>query len=45
MEEFVEWKREMTREVDNKIISPKYRIEVHKTNPVLKHDAVIKYLN
>ena len=43
MEEFVDWKRKILQEVDNKIISLKHRIIVHKTNPVLKQDAVIEY--
>ena len=43
MEEFVEWQD--SPEVDNKIISLKYRIKFHKTNPVLKQDAVVEYLN
>ena len=43
--EFVEWKRKILQAVDNKIISVKHRIKVHKTNPVLKQDAVIEYLN
>ena len=45
MEEFVEWKRKILQKVDNKIISLKHRIKVHKTNPVLKQDAVTEYLN
>ena len=44
-EEFVEWKRKILQEVYNKIISLKHRIKVHKTNPVLKQDAVLEYLN
>ena len=32
-EEFVEWKRKILQEYDNKIISLKHRIKVHKTNP------------
>ena len=40
-EEFIEWKRKILQEIDNKIISLKH----HKTNPELKQDAVIKYLN
>ena len=42
---FVEWKRNILQEVDNKIISLKHRIKVHKINPVLKQDTVIEYLN
>ena len=45
MEEFVEWKRKILQEVKNNIISLKHQIKVHKTNPVLKQDAVIEYLN
>ena len=45
MEEFVDWRRKILQEVGNKIISLKHRIKVHKTNPVLKQDAVIEYLN
>ena len=45
MEEFVDWKRKILQEVDNKIISLKHRIKVHKTNLVLKQDAIIEYLN
>ena len=45
MEEFVKWKRKNLQEVDNKIISLKYRIKVDKTNSVLKQGAVIEYLN
>ena len=41
MEEFVDWKRKILQEVDNKIISFKHRIKVHKTNPVLKQETVI----
>ena len=41
----VEWKRKILQEVDNKIISLKHRIKVHKRNPVLKQDAIIEYLN
>ena len=44
-EEFVEWERMILQEIYNKIISLKLRIKVHKTNPVLKQDAVIEYLN
>ena len=44
-EEFAEWKRKILKEVDNKIISLKHQIKVHKTNPVLKHDAIIEYLH
>ena len=36
-EEFAEWKRKILQEVDNKIISLKHRIKVHKKNPVLNH--------
>ena len=43
MVEFVEWKIKILQKVDNKIISLKHRIKVHKTNPVLKQDAVIEY--
>ena len=43
--EFIEWKRKILQVVDNKIISLKHWIKVHKTNPVLKQDAVIEYLN
>ena len=35
-EEFVEWKRKILQEVDNKIISLKRRIKFHKTHSVLK---------
>ena len=45
LEEFVDRKRKILQEVGNKIISLKHRIKVHKTNPVLKQDAVIEYLN
>ena len=45
MEEFVDWKRKILQEVDNKIISLRHWIKVHKTNPVLKQDAVFEYLN
>ena len=45
MEEFVEWKRKILQEVDNKIISLKHQIKVHKKNLVLKQDAVTEYLN
>ena len=44
-EEFVEWKRKILQEIDNKIISLKHRIRVHKTSPVLKQDAITEYLN
>ena len=44
-EAFAEWKRKILQEVDNKIISLKHQIKVHKTNPVLKQDAVIEYLH
>ena len=44
-EEFVEWKRKILQEYDNKIISLKHRIKVHKTNPALKQDAVIEYFH
>ena len=43
MEEFVEWKRKILQKVENKTISLKYQIKVRKTNPVLKHDAVVEY--
>ena len=36
--------RKILQEVDNKIISLKYRIKFHKTNPGSKRDAVIEYL-
>ena len=45
MEEFVEWKRKILQEVDNKIISLKHQIKVHKKNLVLKQDTVTEYLN
>ena len=45
MEEFVTWKKKILQEVNNKIISLKYRINVHKTNSVLKQGTVIEYLN
>ena len=45
MEEFVDWQRKILQEVGNKIISLKHQIKVCKTNTVLKHDAVIEYLN
>ena len=45
IEELVDRKRKILQEVDNKIFSRKYRIKVHKTNPVLKQDTVIEYLN
>ena len=32
-------------QVDNKIPYLKHRMKVRKTNPVLKQDAVIEYLN
>ena len=44
-EEFAEWKRKNFQEVDNKILSLKHRIKVHKTKPVLKQKAVIEYLH
>ena len=44
MEEFVDWKRKILQEIDNRIISLKHQIR-HKTNPVLKQNAVIEYLN
>ena len=40
MEEFVDWKRKILQEVNNKIISLKHRIKVYTTNSVL-----IEYLN
>ena len=40
-EEFIGRKRKILQEVDNKIFS----LKVHKTNPVLKQDKVIEYLN
>ena len=43
-EEFAEWKKKILQEVDNKIISLKHGIKFHKTNPVLKQDAVTEYL-
>ena len=45
MEEFVDWKGKILQEVDNKIISLKHRIKIHKGNSVLKQNAVIEYLN
>ena len=45
MEEFVDWKRKILQEVDNKMIFPKHRIKAHKANPVLKQNEVIEYLN
>ena len=45
MEEFVDWKRKILQEVDNKTISLKHRIKIQKTNPVLKQDTVIEYLS
>ena len=45
MEGFVEWNRKILQEVDNKIISLKHWIKVHKANAVLKQDAVVEYLN
>ena len=44
-EEFVDWKRKIFPEVDNKIVSLKHRVKVHETNPVLKQDTVIEYSN
>ena len=43
-EDFVELKRKILQEVGNNIISLIQWIKVHKTNPVLKQDAVIEYL-
>ena len=45
MKEFVDWKRKTLQEADNKIISLKHQIKVHKTNPMLKQEAVTGYLN
>ena len=45
MEEFVKRKRSILQEVDNKIISIRHQIKVHKTNPALKQDTVIEYSN
>ena len=45
MEEFVKQKRSILQEVDNKIISIRHQIKVHKTNPALKQDTVIEYSN
>ena len=45
MEKFVVWERKILQEVDYKIISLKHRIRFHKTNAVLKQDAVIEYFN
>ena len=45
IEECVDWKRKILQEVDNKIIFLKHRIKIHKTNPVLKQDAIIEYLH
>ena len=44
-EEFIEWKRKILQEVDNRIISLKHRINVHKANLVLKQDTITEYLN
>ena len=45
MEKFVDCKRKILQQVDSKTISLKYRIKVHKTNPMLKQDALIECLN
>ena len=45
MEKFVDWKRKILQQVDSETISLKYRIKVHKTNPMLKQDALIECLN
>ena len=45
MEEFVDWKKKILQEVDNKFVSLKHQIKVHKTSSVLKQNAVIEYLN
>ena len=45
MEKFVDWKRKILQEVDNKVISLKYQKKARKTKPLLKYDAVIEYLN
>ena len=44
-EEFIEWKRKILQKVDNKIISLKHWIKIHKTNHMLKQGALIEYLN
>ena len=44
-EEFVEWKRKILQDVENKIINLKQRRKVYETNPVLKQEAVIEYLH
>ena len=44
-EEFVEWKRKILQDVENKIINLKQRRKVYKTNSVLKQEAVIEYLH
>ena len=45
MEDFAEWKRKILQKIDNKIISLKHQIKVHKANVVLKQNAIIEYLN
>ena len=45
MKDFVDWKRKILQEFDNKIISPKHQIKVHKTKLVLKQVTLIEYLN
>ena len=45
MKEFVDSKTKILQEIDNKIVSLKHRTKVYKTNPLLKLDAVIEYLN
>ena len=41
MEEFIKWERKILQEVNNKMISLKHRIKVHKTNPVLKQGVCL----
>ena len=45
MKDFVDWKRKILQEFDNKIISPEHQIKVHKTKLVLKQVTLIEYLN
>ena len=44
-EQFVEWKNKILVEVDRKISLLKRRVKPHKTNPVLKQEEVLTYLD
>ena len=43
-QDFTEWKRKVIIEVENKMKYLKQKIKAYRTNPILKQEGVLKYL-